>query len=258
MTSKEAPHMILYYSGTGNSAYIAKRIGKALGDEVLDLFHRLRERDHAPLHSGRPWVVVVPTYAWRIPRIVQSWLEATPLTGSRELYFVMNCGDGIGNAGKYLKDLCAKKGMEYRGCAQIVMPENYIAMFTTPDEEAAERIIQRAEGAIDGAIRSIQGGEPLSRPAPSLGDKLRSGPVNALFYPLFIHAKKFYVTEGCVSCGRCAAVCPLNNIRLEGGKPVWGGDCTHCMACISRCPVEAIEYGTHSRGLPRYTCDKEA
>ncbi|WP_229056928.1 MULTISPECIES: hypothetical protein [unclassified Holdemania] len=26
------------------------------------------------------------------------------------------------------------------------------------------------------------------------------------------------------------------------------------MACISRCPMEAIEYGKHTQGLPRYTC----
>ena len=36
--------------------------------------------------------------------------------------------------------------------------------------------------------------------------------------------------------------CPLNNIRLENGKPVWGKHCTHCMACICDCPKEAIEY----------------
>lgn len=34
--------MILYFSGTGNSEYVAKRIGKAVGDEVLDLFSRLK------------------------------------------------------------------------------------------------------------------------------------------------------------------------------------------------------------------------
>ena len=39
---------------------------------------------------------------------------------------------------------------------------------------------------------------------------------------------------------------------LRGGKPVWGKDCTHCMACICYCPAEAIEYGKKSLGKPRY------
>jgi len=44
----------------------------------------------------------------------------------------------------------------------------------------------------------------------------------------------------------------LNNIHLENGKPVWGKNCTHCMACICYCPKEAIEYGKKSKGKPRY------
>ena len=35
---------------------------------------------------------------------------------------------------------------------------------------------------------------------------------------------------------------------------VKGGRCTHCMACICGCPAGAIEYGTASRGKPRYQC----
>ncbi len=32
--------MILYYSGTGNSAYVAKRIAAALNDDCENLFER--------------------------------------------------------------------------------------------------------------------------------------------------------------------------------------------------------------------------
>lgn len=62
--------------------------------------------------------------------------------------------------------------------------------------------------------------------------------------------------HSCVGCGLCERVCPLGNIALEGGKPAWRGTCTHCMACICRCPAEAIEYGKHSEGLPCCTFEK--
>ena len=104
--------MILYFSGTGNSEYAAKRIGKATGDECLDLFDRIRGHDVSPIHAERPLVVVAPTYAWRLPRIVESWLEATPITGTKQIYFVLTCGETIGNAGQYLADLCRKKQMK--------------------------------------------------------------------------------------------------------------------------------------------------
>ena len=95
--------MILFFSGTGNSEYAAKRIGKTINDDAVNLFEKIRSRDFSQLHSNRPWVIVVPTYAWRIPRIVQEWLENTKLTGNRSIYFVMTCGGSIGYAGAYLE-----------------------------------------------------------------------------------------------------------------------------------------------------------
>lgn len=248
--------MILYFSGTGNSAYAAKRIGKEINEEVFNLFEKLRSRDFSEIYSDGPWVIAAPAYAWRIPRLLQEWLEKTKLAGNRDIYFVMTCGGSIGNAGKYLEKLCISKGMNYLGCCGIVMPENYLAMFSTPDKEKALEIIERAEEKMDAAASVIKKGEAFPQPLLTAQDKLNSGLVNTLFYPMFVHAKKFYAADNCVSCGKCAKVCPLNNIELENGRPVWGKDCTHCMACISRCPREAIEYGKHSRGLPRYVCPK--
>lgn len=249
--------MILYFSGTGNSEYVAKRIGKAIGDEVVNLFDRIKGKDYSAVQSRRPWIVAVPTYAWRIPRVVQNWIEYTEWSGSREVYFVLTCGDSIGNAEKYLIKLCEKKNLNCRGCMGIVMPENYIALFATPTPQQAEQIINRAEPVIDRAIACIQSGKNFPKNDISVKDRLNSGLINDVFYPLIVHAKQFYATDSCISCGRCAAVCPLDNVRIEGGKPVWGQECTHCMACISRCPKEAIEYGKHSKSLPRYLCGKE-
>ncbi|MFQ7798375.1 MAG: 4Fe-4S binding protein [Coprobacillus cateniformis] len=35
-----------------------------------------------------------------------------------------------------------------------------------------------------------------------------------------------------------------------------GNHCTHCMACISRCPKGAIEYGKKTKDRIRYVCPK--
>ena len=88
-------------------------------------------------------------------------------------------------------------------------------------------------------------------------DKLKSGPINEGFYKFYVKADAFFATDVCIGCGACVEACPLNNIRLNNGKPIWDKHCTHCMACICGCPTEAIEYGKRSRGKPRYQCPKD-
>lgn len=247
--------MIFYFSGTGNSRYAAERIAAALGDGLCCLNDRIRRRDTAVPEADGRLVLVTPTYAWRIPRLVRSYLEKTELRGAAQLWFVMTCGSEIGSAAAYNRALCAEKGLAYMGTAQIVMPENYIAMFPTPQADEARRIVAAAEPELDRAAEAIRAGRPLPSPRVRLTGRFLSGPVNPLFYTLFVKDAAFAAGDACTGCGLCAACCPLNNITLRDGKPVWGGSCTHCMACICRCGAEAIEYGRKSRGKPRYTLE---
>lgn len=246
--------MILYFSGTGNSAFVAKQIGKQLSDDVLNLFDKIRNHDYTPLTSDNPWVIVTPTYAWQIPEIVYDWLLKTRLKGNRKIYFVMTCGDSIGAACLELKKLCKRKSLLYRGCAKIIMPENYIALFDAPSVKNTKKIIKDALPSIFETANTIASDKAIKdQPAHTIGQIL-SGPVNRGFNRFYVKADKFYVKDSCTSCGKCEAVCPLENISIYESKPIWGKDCTHCMACICNCPAEAIEYGKISNGKRRYKC----
>ena len=225
--------MILYFSGTGNSKYAAQRIADGLGDTLCSMNERIKAGDTSPVETGSRLVIVTPTYAWRIPRLVRDWLLHTELHGATQVWFVMTCGSEIGTA-------------------QLIMPENYIAMFNAPQPEEARQIVDRAEPDIDRAIAAIREGHAFPPTRCKLYDRFMSGPVNPIFYGCFVKDRAFTVSDACIGCGQCARLCPTNNITLREGKPVWGGDCTHCMACICRCPAEAIEYGRKSAGKPRY------
>lgn len=249
--------MILYFSGTGNSEYVAKKIAKELDDESINLFEKIRHQDFIELVSYKPWVIVTPTYAWRIPRVLYDWLQNTILKGNNMIYFVMTCGGNIGNANVYLKGLCAAKGLDLKGCYPIKMPENYIALYDAPEYNKSLEIIEEAKSSIDKAITHIKQEKSFPKTTITLKDRLNSGVVNSIFYPVFVHAKKFYATKDCISCGTCQKVCPLGNIHIEKGKPVWNDCCTHCMACICKCPTKAIEYGNNTKHKVRYTCPKK-
>lgn len=244
--------MVLYFTGTGNSRYAAERIAQALGDTLCSLNDRIKAGDTSPVNSDARLIIVVPTYAWRIPHIVQEHLENTVFPGAAQVWFVMTCGGQIGGAGRHNQALAQKMGLAYQGTAQIVMPENFIAMFNAPTVEEARRIVAKAEPFIDRAIAAIRAGHMFSPPRKKLYDRIASSAVNPVFYPLFVKANPFTASDVCIGCGKCEKLCPLNNITLQNARPVWGSNCTQCMACICYCPTRAIEYGKKSVGKPRY------
>lgn len=248
--------MILYFSGTSNSRYVAEQIAKITSDEIISINDKLQNNDISDILADDRLIFVVPTYAWRIPRVVREWILKTNFKGIKNTWFVMTCGSEIGNAEKYNKKLCNKKGFTYMGSTGVVMPENYIAMFDSPKDDEIEEIFSQADKEIKNIIDVLVQNKPFPTPRNNLQDKFMSGPVNMLFYPMFVKAKGFYADNKCTNCGKCVKVCPLNNIEIKNNKPVWNNNCTHCMACISYCPTNAIEYGKKTVGKQRYKCDR--
>lgn len=244
--------MIFYFSGTGNSQLVAKQIAALNKDEIVSINQSLKNGLNNTYHSEAPLVFITPTYAWRIPLVVTQWIKKNHFEGNHNAYFILTCGDGCGNAAAYAEKLCKENNFYFQGLSSLLMPENYLALFPTPDQNECQNLIGKSTAQIPELVSHIQNGTPFPKSPTSFLGKLLSGPVNLLFYPLIIHDKKFTVSSACISCGKCAQRCPLNNIDIFEKRPVWKGNCTHCMACIGGCPTEAIEYGTKSKGRHRH------
>ena len=52
----------------------------------------------------------------------------------------------------------------------------------------------------------------------------------------------YFITDACIGCGSCAAVCPQNCINAESIPYVIEQEhCLHCGNCLEACPVGAVE-----------------
>ena len=171
--------MVLYFSGTGNSRYTAEIVAEETKDELVSINQLLKDDNRAPLISKEhPFIFVTPTYAWRMPRIVEKFIKERTFSGINKAYFIMTCGVDTGYAASHIKKLCKAKGFQFQGFAKVVLPENYITMYKVP--ENYQEMIKLAESKIHEIGKKIY--EEQSLPSVRQKKPLNSSLVNWFFY----------------------------------------------------------------------------
>ena len=248
--------MVIYFTGTGNSRYVAEMLADLTCDTAVDAGKLIKNGENLTAHSDKPFVFVSPIYVSAPPMLFVDFIKRASLTGNKKAYFVMTCASGMGAAPVYCAELAREKGLLYMGTRQVAMPQNYLILFKMNTPERAREIINAAHPDIEAIADRIAGSSPFLNPEPKGWEKWSTELVLAPYYKWFMSAKDFYTTDKCIGCGKCVSVCPLNNIRLVDDVPYWGDKCTHCMACINLCPKGAIEYGKKSIGKERHKCPK--
>lgn len=56
-----------------------------------------------------------------------------------------------------------------------------------------------------------------------------------------IKEKGYFITDSCISCGRCAKNCPQNCIEKGAPYVISQSHCLHCGSCYEKCPVKAVK-----------------
>ena len=239
--------MVLYFSATGNTEFIAKELAKRTNDECVNLLGRIKAQDFSPVHSEKPFIICAPVYVCEI-------LKKLPFTGSREVYFILTSGGYCGPSGPLLKKIFKKKKMRCLGHAEFKMPRNYVASDSYPmlEKEQVEERITESYQQLEQVSADILAGKKLTARHVFLFETAITVPFNPVYCKYKLTAKDFHVEESCIGCGKCQKLCPLNNIEMVDKKPVWSNSCTHCMACIGNCPVKAIQYGNITQNKEPY------
>jgi ferredoxin len=243
---------IYYFTGTGNSLAAAEQICEGLGDCELVSIASLGSREDAVTPEAGRVGIVCPVYDMGLPAIVAEFARRLNITGDRYLFAVLTMGGLGASALNQLDGILKKRGRGLDAAWTVRMPGNFVPLYSPPAGEKRETILAEAKqqiARITGAIRAKERVTPGFAPFSSL---LRS-----ILYPGFIKGvhtsdEKFRVTDACTSCGTCETVCPVGDIDLVDGKPVWQHRCQLCMACLHFCPVEAIQWGNKTEKRGRY------
>lgn len=246
--------MILYFSGTNNSHYVADRLGQIFGDRVFSIgaANRNHQYDFA-LEDNERLGIVCPVHAWNLPYIMNIFLPKMNIANYKSQYVfgVFTCGANDGNCDRDLKKLLGSKGIVLNATYAVVMPDNYIPMYDVPSSQEQIETLKDADIAIDSIVSHIKSADKINIHTKKNPPRFFSSMLSKAYLGLR-NSKDFFVTDACISCGICAANCPMSTISMVGGRPVWKGDCTKCLKCIHYCPTKAIQMNKNTAKRGRY------
>lgn len=252
--------MVFYFSGTGNTRWVARQMADAIDEELLYIPDLIREkRYHFTLGEGERIGFCFPTHGWQPPRIVRDFIAKMTMERRKADTFcwaLTTCGDNMGEAMTILNKDLAAKGLRAETLFSVTMPESYVCLpfMKTDTEEKEAKKIETAKQRLPLIIRMIKerrlGIVELEKGATP---RLYSYIIGGYFNKRMVSDKKFTVdSEVCIQCGKCEKVCPVDNIK--GTPPAWihNGRCTSCLACYHYCPVHAINFGSITRKRDQY------
>ena len=123
--------MIIWFSGTGNSEWVAEQLASALGERMVSVAEALTAGDdiHFTLHDGERLGFVFPTYSWGPPPVVTEFVEKMQITGTpSSCFMVTTCGDDIGLSVPIMAKALLRRGFTLLSAHSVQMPNNYINM----------------------------------------------------------------------------------------------------------------------------------
>jgi ferredoxin len=242
--------VIYYFTGTGNSLSLAKKLSEKIGNcDLIPVAKALANKEFSCDYEKVGFVF--PVYFHGNPLIVNEFIEKLEIKKESYLFAVVNMGGSPNLCDDITNEVLSKKDMKLNAFFQLRMVSNYISYFQPIKESKMAKVFDEADKKLN-EIAEIVSNKDCKIENSFFLFKL----FFSIFYKFFkkkarICDKKYKIEEQCNGCGTCAKVCPVNNIEMKEGKPTFNNRCEQCYACINLCPKEAIQIG-FSKSKKRY------
>lgn len=225
--------MVLYFTATGNSLYVAKH----LEENPLSIPQMVKSSRYE--FEAESIGIVCPIFSGHPPRMVIDFLKEAQLR-TPYLYMLMTYGMDDSDAPEFTANLL-QGYQKFDYISTILMVDNYLPAFDMEEQMAGEKE-KRIDEQIQKQLRAIS---ERKRGIPDATEEARKlhRDVAEMFRanPALINGEQITVRSGCIGCGTCEKVCPIDNFYVEGNKAKRRqSTCEFCLACVQNCPQKAI------------------
>jgi ferredoxin len=204
--------------------------------------------------SGDCIGIIFPVYCFGVPLIVTRFIDKLKLDENKYVFTIATYGGWPGSAIAQIEKQFKAKGIKLSAGWKFVMPGNYTPLCGAIAQDKQDKMFAKEIQKVKNIAPLIKGRKAsrLEKNFPLI-DFLMTVLSTNLFIPcLNKEDRHFWVDSRCNGCGTCAKVCPVDNIEMSSGKPVWLHRCEQCFACLQWCPQEALQCGRKTASRKRY------
>lgn len=213
-----------YFSPTGGTKKVGDIFCQALFEEVE--VRNLGKREKEDVHS-EVVVVAAPVFGGRIPTFMTEQLEALKGKGKKAITLAVYGNRHYDDALLELNDVLKEAGFQVIASAALLAQHSIVpaAGAGRPDEKDADEI-KKFVTEVEAKLESGNLEEPKV-PGNKPYKEMKKNPTTPVS------------GEGCIGCGCCERICPVNAITVEGKTVSTDYDkCFMCMSCTSVCPMK--------------------
>ncbi|MFX0071942.1 MAG: EFR1 family ferrodoxin [Candidatus Hermodarchaeota archaeon] len=241
--------VIYYFTGTGNSLKIAEELAFKLKNTDLKNIAQFWKNDYIK-PPCKEIGFIFPLHFMGLPKIIPEFIKKLDLTEVDYIFTIVTRGSSPGRAITDIMKLLKTKNKKLNLGFKINMPNNYIPAFKIESEKKQQKKFEKANDTLKIIAKKIQNRQNMIKKDNFIIKQVAKLNNSHFVKSVNLSDKKFYIDEKCNSCGICEQICPVNNIKLNNGNPIWQHQCLRCLACLHFCPNMAIQYGrrTHKKG----------
>ena len=256
-------HVIYYFSGTGNTLFVARDIAEELGASLIPIASLVN--DPVVDVDSEVTGIVYPVYYGELPVIVREFAGKMANLEGKYIFAVCTFGGSAGDSLRSLRKIIRSRGGELPATYGVHMPQNAFYKFWEKHEPLYRNWRKKKLNTVISNIKArkrgdfftnvifdiiFKGIQAYMRPKYKQSFIKLSGasPDLSVEELIRLNDTSFSVTDECTGCGICAKVCPVNNIIMVENRPTWQHRCENCIACYNFCPEKAIRNSIASEG----------
>ncbi|MEG1520422.1 MAG: EFR1 family ferrodoxin [Clostridia bacterium] len=184
--------MVIYFSGTGNSEFVAKSLAQNLNEECVT-FNELIKKNKYKLEFNKAenLILIFPIHAWQPPKFILEYLEKVEIKGEPMISAIATCGGEAGQAMRVLRTTLGKKNLRLRNFASVSMPDNYVVMFDVENESEINRKVENCKDFIKTITEYLNQGNSFQTVNKGSFPLTKTYVVGTIFKKLYMSSKPF-------------------------------------------------------------------